>query len=49
MVRTSSRPGHSVSIELEELQHVLGLLPVPSLLLSSQGVIGDEQRMGASA
>lgn len=48
-VRTSSPPSHSVSIELEELEQVLGLLPVSGLLLRSQGVIRHEQRVGATA
>lgn len=42
-------PGHCISIKLEELQQVLSLLPVPSLLLGRQGVIRHEQRVGATA
>lgn len=41
-------PRHGVSIELQELQQVLGLLPVSGLLLSRQGVIRHEQGMSAS-
>lgn len=42
-------PGHCVSIELEELEQVLSLLPVPGLLLGRQGVVRHEQRVGAAA
>lgn len=42
-------PCHRISIELEELQQVLSLLPVPGLLLSGQGVIRHEQGVGATA
>lgn len=49
MIRILCLPCHSISIELEELEEVLGLLPVPGLLLSRQGVIRHKQRMGATA
>lgn len=42
-------PCHCIAIELEELEQVLSLLPVPGLLLSGQGVIRHEQGVGAAA
>lgn len=42
-------PGHCISIELEELQQVLSLLPVPGLLLGRQGVIRHKQGVGTTA
>lgn len=43
----TASPGHGVSVELQELQQVLGLLPVSGLLLSRQGVIWHQQGMSA--
>ena len=42
-------PGDGVSVELEELEQVLSLLSISGLLLGRQGVIRDEEGMGASA
>lgn len=48
-IRPVYSPCHSISIELEELEKVLGLLPVSGLLLSRQGVIRHQQGVGAPA
>lgn len=48
MMRTVYPPCHSISVELEELEKVLGLLPVSGLLLSRQGVIRHQQGVGAA-
>lgn len=45
---SSSLPRHSISIKLEELEQVLGFLPVSGLLLSRQCVIRHEQRMSTT-
>lgn len=39
-------PGDSIAIHLQKLQQLLGLLPVPCLLLGRERVVGDQQRMG---
>jgi len=42
-------PGDRVAVELEEPEQVLSLLPVPGLLLGRQGVVRDQQGVGAPA
>lgn len=44
----STVPSDSISIELQELEKVLGFLSVSGLLLSRQGVIGYQQGMGTT-
>lgn len=46
-IRPVYPPCHSISVELEELEKVLGLLSVSGLLLSRQGVIRHQQGVGA--
>lgn len=48
LMRTVDPPCHSISVELEKLEHVLGLLSVSGLLLSRQGVIRNQQGVGAA-
>lgn len=39
-------PGDCITIHLQELQQLLGLLSISCLLLGSESVVGDQQRVG---
>lgn len=39
-------PGDCIAIHLQELQQLLGLLSISCLLLGSESVVGDQQRVG---
>ena len=42
-------PGDGVTVKLQELEQLVGLLPVPSLLLGRQGVVGHQQGVGSAS